>query len=149
MNTAPLSLFALVLSAAASLHASEPTPITAKPVVCVAESYTYIPGCCIRTMKPVTASVAANHGNRIFLKTADGSRLSLGGIGVSRAIARFLGSLKEGESYLFPQALIDFEKASWAPTDVEAPPTEDIVILVHLRQPDAPAFPAAPAGSRP
>lgn len=90
------------------MHASErPAPRNAVENL----NYLFIPGCCIRSMAPVTATVTCRHVDRAFLKTADGQKISIGGFGSSPDIVRFIASLKENVSYSFPEVFLDHEKA--------------------------------------
>jgi hypothetical protein len=74
-------------------------------------SYVFIPGCYIRTMTPITATVTHRHLDRAFLQAANGQKISIGGFGSTPEIMKFIASLKENVSYNFPQVFLDHEKA--------------------------------------
>jgi hypothetical protein len=73
--------------------------------------YILVPGCGIRSMAPVTATVTHRHADRAFLKTADGQKITIGGFGSTPDIVRFIASLKVNTVYRFPEVLLDHEKA--------------------------------------
>lgn len=90
------------------LHAGERSP-SKEPIEI--PNCLFIPGCYIRSMTPVTATVTHRHVDRAFLKTTDGQKISLGGFGSSPEIIKFIASLKENVSYRFPEVFLDHEKA--------------------------------------
>jgi hypothetical protein len=73
--------------------------------------YILVPGCGIRSMTPVTATVTHRHVDRAFLKTADGQKITIGGFGSTPDIVRFIASLKVNTVYRFPEVFLDHEKA--------------------------------------
>ena len=48
----------------------------------------------------------------VWLKTDDGKRVSIGGTKATPEMIAFAQSLKAGQRYMFPQALLDYEKTS-------------------------------------
>ena len=91
-------------------------------------SYLFIPGCYIRSMAPVTATVTHRHIDRAFLKTTDGQKISLGGFGTSPEIINFIASLKENVSYRFPEVFLDHEKAMSGETLEALEPTQKTLV---------------------
>jgi hypothetical protein len=103
------------------IHASErPAPKDAVEI----PNYLFVPGCCIRRMAPITATVTHRHVDRAFLKTADGQKISIGGFGSSPDIVKFIASLKDDVSYSFPEVFLDHEKAMRGETLEVTEPTQ-------------------------
>ena len=113
------------LCAAQSQPESDSAIVPGKPPT----SYIFVAGCCVRGMAPVTGRLTANHGDRIFLQTPEGAKVSLGGIGVSPDIARFFGTMKIGRTYQLPAALEAFE-ATLRGTPVD-PLREHYLAAIH------------------
>ncbi len=85
--------------------------------------YTGIPVAQLRQMTPFNAKVESTTVQDIsklgegmlavvWLKTEDGRRSAIGGERSKPGMVQFVQSLKDGETYAFPQVLLDFEKSS-------------------------------------
>ena len=115
-----------------AIHASESSAPSgsSKPSEIPLEipNYLFIPGCYIRSMAPVTATVTHRHVDRAILKTTDGQRISLGGFGSSPEIVKFIASLKVNVSYSFPEVFLDHEKAMRGETLEVVEPTQKTLV---------------------
>jgi hypothetical protein len=70
----------------------------------------------IRTMPACTATVVERSPCSVQLRTADGRVIAIGSPGASKEVAAFVGTLKVGQEYRFPDAFVDHQKAGGAPT---------------------------------
>jgi hypothetical protein len=61
-------------------------------------------------MAPFKAMVDTNEPCAVYLTTDDGRRLCFGGPGASSEVAIFVQSLVSGQTYRFPDALVEFRK---------------------------------------
>jgi len=113
--------------ATSTVYASE-LPNTAPNAVEV-PNYVLVPGCCIRNMRPITATVTHRHLDRVFLKTADGNTISIGGFGSTPEIVRFIASLKVEATYRFPEVFLDHEKAMHGETLEVREPAQKVAAL--------------------
>jgi hypothetical protein len=64
----------------------------------------------IRAMLPCKARVIERAPCYVYLKTTDGHGIYLGSPGSEAVVGRFLGVLKEGQSYNFPDAFLKYQK---------------------------------------
>lgn len=64
----------------------------------------------IRAMKPCAATVESTHGCYAVLRTADGEGFTMGGPGNTAELNRFIGTLKEGQTYKLPGFFLTYQK---------------------------------------
>jgi hypothetical protein len=64
----------------------------------------------IKAMPPCKAIVEENHGCYSIFRTLDGKKFSIGSPAATQQVVRFLGTLKEGQTYKFPSVFVDYQK---------------------------------------
>jgi hypothetical protein len=64
----------------------------------------------IKALLPCRATVEERQPCYAVFRTADGKRFAIGSPGATAEVVRFLGTLKEGESYQFPGMFVDYLK---------------------------------------
>ena len=64
----------------------------------------------IKTMPACKARVIERAPCYVYLKTVDGKEFYLGSPGRETDVARFLGVLKDGQSYNFPDAFLKYQR---------------------------------------
>jgi hypothetical protein len=64
----------------------------------------------IRSMHPCTGTVVTRGPCFAYLRTAGGDDFHIGSPGNTAEIARFLETLKEGQSYRFPGSFLEFQE---------------------------------------
>lgn len=68
----------------------------------------------VKAMAACSGIVEARAPCYVVLRRPDGTRFRIGSPGNTPEFSRFVASLKEGVSYAFPAALIEFEKQNAA-----------------------------------
>ncbi len=76
----------------------------------VEESCVFISDEELPLLKPCKAVVEQKQPCAAYLRTADGSRLCVGGPGATKEVAGFVAMLQEGQTYRFPQAFLEYLK---------------------------------------
>jgi hypothetical protein len=122
-------LLALGCVLAISMVRASESPAPADKDAMVASNYVLVPGCCIRKMAPVTATISHRNVDRAFLKTADGNTISIGGFGSTPEIVRFIASLQVDATYRFPEVFLDHEKAMRGETLEVSAPAQKVAAL--------------------
>ena len=64
----------------------------------------------IKTMKPCKAIVVSTHGCYAVLRTTRGREFTIGSPGNTAELNGFVGDLKEGQAYSFPDAFLLYQK---------------------------------------
>ena len=64
----------------------------------------------IKAMSPCKATVEEHHPCYSIFRTADGRKFSIGSPAATQEVVQFLGALKEGRAYRFPDVFRDFQK---------------------------------------
>ena len=64
----------------------------------------------IRAMPPCRAFVVKVGPCYVRLETAEGANFNLGSPGSKQEVGRFLGTLKKGQTYQFPDAFVAYQK---------------------------------------
>ncbi|MGI8604708.1 MAG: hypothetical protein ACR2OZ_17190 [Verrucomicrobiales bacterium] len=66
----------------------------------------------LQAIPPCQAAVEKTTPCAVFLITRDGKRLHIGGPGATPEVARFVRTLKMGQTFIFPDAFLEFQKRS-------------------------------------
>ena len=74
------------------------------------DRYTFLPDEQLPVLPPFKAVVEQKQPCAAYLKTSEGRRLCVGGPGATPEVAGFVQVLQEGQTYSFPEAVLEYRK---------------------------------------